>query len=137
MICSPFYVLEQLFKSAQEWQLEIEEEYEEVRREQEGEQADRVSAYLALLDQWKEMHARRREAHQRHKKHQRDMERGRGSVDADTFAADEELLAQPEPEKPTQPAEFDPTKVRQEPEKKNQTEEKAKVVVAGWGTEWI
>ena len=85
-----------------------------MRREQEGQHEGRVQAYHALLDQWKEMHARRREARQRHKKHQRDMERGRGSVDADIYAADEELLAQPEPDKPAPPPEFDPARTRQE-----------------------
>ena len=35
------------------------------------------------------------------------MEKGRGSVDADTFAEDEEFLNNPEPEKPTPPEDFD------------------------------
>jgi hypothetical protein len=83
-----------------------------VRQEQEAELVERTRAYHDQLHQWKEMHARRREARQRHKRHQRDMERGRGSVDADSFAADEELLSQPEPEKPAPPLEFDPVRAR-------------------------
>ena len=38
---------------------------------------------------------------------EQDMEKGRGSVDADTFAEDEEFLNNPEPEKPTPPEDFD------------------------------
>ncbi len=83
-----------------------------MRQEQEADLVERTRAYHDQLHQWKEMHARRREARQRHKRHQRDMERGRGSVDADSFAADEELLSQPEPEKPAPPPEFDPVRAR-------------------------
>ena len=49
--------------------------------------------------------------------HQKDMEKGRGSVDADTFAEDEELLTNPEPEKPHPPEEFDQARVRSEIDK--------------------
>ena len=55
---------------------------------------------------------------QRHKKHQKDMEKGRGSIDSKMFADDEELLGQPEPEKPTPPPEFSETRIKQEIEKK-------------------
>ena len=38
------------------------------------------------------MHALRKEVRQRHKKNQKDMENGRGSVDANIYAEDEEFL---------------------------------------------
>ena len=66
----------------------------------------------------KVLHGQRKEARQRHKKHQRDMEKGSGTVDAKVFADDEELLAQPEPDKPVPPPEFSETKVRKELEER-------------------
>jgi len=59
-----------------------------------------VSRYEEELERWKEQHVHRKEVRQRHKRHEKDMEKGRGSVDADTFAEDEEFLSNPEPEKP-------------------------------------
>ena len=38
------------------------------------------------------MHALRKEVRQRYRKNQKDMEKGRGSVDASMFAEDEEFL---------------------------------------------
>ena len=72
--------------------------------------------YDTELEEWKEMHAKRKEVRQRHKKHEKDMEKGRGSVDADIFAEDEEFLNNPEPEKPVPPEEFDEGKVKAEVE---------------------
>ena len=46
------------------------------------------------------------------------MEKGSGTVDAKVFADDEELLAQPEPDKPVPPPEFSETKVRKELEER-------------------
>ena len=83
-----------------------------MRQAREQELEERTRAYHDQLEQWRALHAQRREVRQRHKRYQRDMERGRGSADADTFAADEELLAQPEPEKPVPPPEFDPVRLR-------------------------
>ena len=68
--------------------------------------------YEKELEEWKVLHAQRKEVRQRHKKAQKDMEKGRGSIDAKMFADDEELLAQPEPEKPTLPTEFNEEKIR-------------------------
>ena len=61
---------------------------------------DRCHKYKNNLENWKTLHSERKEVRQRHKKHQKDMEKGRGSIDAKLFADDEELLAKPEPEKP-------------------------------------
>ena len=44
------------------------------------------TTYEQELDTWKELHATRKEVRHRHKKHQKDMEKGLGSVDADQFA---------------------------------------------------
>ena len=44
------------------------------------------TTYEEELEKWKELHATRKEVRHRHKKHQKDMEKGLGSVDADQFA---------------------------------------------------
>lgn len=89
-------------------------EFEERRLEDEETREGRQEAYNKELERWKELHNRRKEVRQRHKKHQKDMEKGRGSVDADMFAKDEEFINNPEPEKPVPPEEFDEAKVRAE-----------------------
>ena len=96
------------------WKYEIDKEF--LERVQEAEERKKVEEkeYEAAMTQWKKLHAERREVRQRHKKHQRDMERGRGGVDATQFAEDEETLAKPEPEKPDQPVQFEAAKVREE-----------------------
>ena len=56
---------------------------------------------------------RRREARKRQKIRQKNADRGSGSADATEMAADEELLANPEDEKPEPPPDFDEEAVRQ------------------------
>ena len=56
---------------------------------------------------------RRREARKRQKIRQKNSERGSGSADATEMASDEQLLANPEDEKPEPPPEFDEEAVRQ------------------------
>ena len=96
------------------WNYEIEQEYMEKVHEFEETKDSNQKKYDEDLEKWKVLHAQRKEVRQRHKKHQRDMEKGRGSIDAKMFADDEELLAQPEPDKPSQPPQFSDSKVRQE-----------------------
>ena len=69
------------------------------------------------MGRWRELHGQRKEVRQRHKRHQRDMDRGRGTIDARQFAEDEELLGEPEPEKPRPPEEFPGAAVREELER--------------------
>ncbi len=57
--------------------------------------------------------ARRREARKRQKLRQKNSERGSGSADATEMFNDENLLANPEEEKPEPPAEFDEDAVKQ------------------------
>ena len=96
------------------WDYEIEQEFVERRQEFQETKEVNMSKYEKELEEWKVLHAQRKEVRQRHKKAQKDMEKGRGSIDAKMFADDEELLAQPEPEKPTLPTEFNEEKIRKE-----------------------
>ena len=96
------------------WTYETNQEYLEKFHEYEGTKAENQKTYDENFEQWKVLHGHRKEVRQRHKKHQKDMEKGRGSIDAKMFADDEELLAQPEPDKPSPPEEFNEDRVRQE-----------------------
>ena len=96
------------------WDFEIEQEYLEKQHEFEEIKESKLKCYEEDLEKWKVLHAERKEVRQRHKKHQKDMEKGKGSIDAKIFADDEELLAQPEPDKPVPPPEFSEAKERQE-----------------------
>ena len=69
------------------------------------------------MERWRELHAQRKEVRQRHKRHQRDMERGRGTIDARQFADDEALLGEEEPEKPRAPGDFPGAATRERMEK--------------------
>ena len=96
------------------WKYELDKEFLEKVQEAEERKTGEEKEYQEAMTTWRRLHAERREVRQRHKKHQRDMDRGRGGVDATQFAEDEEALAEPEPEKPEQPAEFEGAKVREE-----------------------
>ena len=96
------------------WKYELDKEFLEKVQEAEERKTVEEKEYEEAMTTWRRLHAERREVRQRHKKHQRDMDRGRGGVDATQFAEDEETLAEPEPEKPEQPAEFEGAKVREE-----------------------
>ena len=96
------------------WKYEIDQEYLE-RFHEFGETKEvNLKEYEKDLENWKTLHAERKEVRQRHKKHQKDMEKGRGSIDAKLFADDEELLAKPEPEKPKPPRELNELREREE-----------------------
>ena len=69
------------------------------------------------MERWRELHGQRKEVRQRHKRHQRDMERGRGTIDARQFADDEALLGEEEPEKPRAPGDFPGAATRERMEK--------------------
>ena len=101
-------------KDNAEWNFETEQEYMEKFHEFEETKLENQRKYDAEFEQWKVLHSQRKEVRTRHKKDQKDMEKGRGSIDAKMFADDEELLAQPEPDKPSPPQEFNEAKVRQE-----------------------
>ena len=95
------------------WQYEIEKEMLEKEQEFEENRAEKREKYEQELELWKVSHAERKEVRQRHKRHQKDMEKGRGSIDAKQFAEDEELLSRPEPEKPREPDELRTGAVRE------------------------
>ena len=96
------------------WKYEIDKEYLEKVQEYDECKDEIKKKYEEEMENWKVLHSKRKEVRQRHKKHQKDMEKGRGSIDAKMFADDEELLAESEPEKPTPPEEFNHAKVREE-----------------------
>ena len=96
------------------WKYEIDQEYLERFHEFEESKEVNLKEYEKELENWKILHSERKEVRQRHKKHQKDMEKGRGSIDAKLFADDEELLAKPEPEKPKPPRELNESREREE-----------------------
>ena len=62
------------------WKYEIDQEYLE-RFHEFGETKEvNQKEYEKDLENWKTLHSERKEVRQRHKKHQKDMEKGRGSV---------------------------------------------------------
>ena len=96
------------------WKYEIDQEYLERFNEFEESKEVNLKEYEKELENWKSLHSERKEVRQRHKKHQKDMEKGRGSIDAKLFADDEEFLAKPEPEKPKPPRELNELREREE-----------------------
>ena len=93
-----------------ELQRELEDKKEEYEINFEAMRAN----YEEDLNAWKEVHNRRKEARRRQKQRDKNSEQGIGSVDVKEMALDEEILAQPEEEKPEPPGPFDEVAVMTE-----------------------